>query len=74
MEALCNTKREDCEVMMKNTREGFGDEAVAGVTACFNDAQTCEAATGCVAGKSLKRAADGAKTFFNAVGEELNKK
>lgn len=74
MEKLCGTKREDCEALVKNTRENLGEESVTAITACFNDADSCEAASGCVVGKGMKTAADSAKTFLDAVDKELRKK
>lgn len=74
MESLCGTKRDDCKALVKSTQENFGDEGVQGLKACFVDAQSCNEATGCVAGKGLKNLTEAMGDFLKGMIQGLEEK
>lgn len=74
METLCGTKRDDCKQLVKATQESFGDEGVAGLKACFVEAQSCNEATGCAAGKGLKSLTDAMGDFLKGLVKGLEEK
>lgn len=74
METLCGTKRDDCSALVRSTKENFGDEGVAGLKACFVDAQTCNEATGCVTGKGLKNLTEALGDFLKGLTKGFEEK
>ena len=74
METLCGTKRDDCSALVKSTKENFGDEGVAGLKACFVEAQSCNEATGCVTGKGLKNLTEALGDFLKGLTKGLEEK
>ena len=74
MQALCETKLEDCTQIRDTIQQKLGAAPLDKFDACYLGATSCQEANGCVAAAAFQGTADGAKGFLEGFAKELEKK
>jgi hypothetical protein len=77
MDELCGTEASECRALLTELKRTGGDEAVAKLSRCYADADSCAEAKGCEARVQVEAAASAVGDFFDSLtgdDEEREKK